>query len=752
MGRYGLAFLAGHGCIHVLATLPDASYIAVLLIGLLLSLRLRSKVAIAFVLGLGWAWGHAAYRLSDDLSIELEGRDIVVSGHIGSLPEIDATDVRFIFDTTTADARVPAKLLLTWYRAEHIPTAGEAWQFVVRLKRRNGFANPGGFDYEGHLFAAGIGATGYVKADDRNIRLSAARAYRVTRVRAWIGERMARAAPDSRMLGVLQGLAIGDTRKMTPEQWDVFAATGTTHLMAISGLHITMVAALMGWLGGALARLPSAQRRGWTALHGQVFAGGLAALVYCLLAGLSIPTQRTLAMLALYFCARWFRRQLCIGHALGWALVALLLVDPFAPLSVGAWLSFGAVTVIVVALSGRLVRENAGITFARVQLAVTVGLLPVLVIAFGSLSLISPLANLIAIPLFTFAVVPCVLIGMCGALIASPIGAVPLELASGILGVLWIPLEWLADQPLALWHFSTPSPGALAALLVGGTLLVIPGFWPSRLLAALLCSIPLISPRLGPEIGTYRVTVLDVGQGLSVVVRTHSHTAVFDTGPAFQSGRDAAEFAVLPYLHAKGVRQLDTLLVSHSDIDHRGGMISLLKRLETSQVLLGPSIGRESLDARPCVAGDRWVWDAVTFEILHPAPGFFGDDNETSCVLLIKGRAGSALLTGDIEASAEQALLANSLDHADVVIVPHHGSRTSSSRDFVSALSPQIAVFSAGYRNRWGLPKPDIVERWRETGARTFSTAESGAIEVDVGERLQVAEYRNAAKRYWWRE
>jgi competence protein ComEC len=751
VGRLGLSFLAGHGCIHVLAHLPDASYVAVLLIGFLLAVHLRSQTAIAFILGLAWAWGHAAYRLADDLSPDLEGQDILVAGHISSLPEINDADVRFILKTTAAEIKVPAKVLLTWYRAEHTPKAGEAWQFVVRLKRRNGFANPGGFDYEGHLFAEGIGATGYVKTDNRNAQLSVARGYFVTRVRAWIAQRMEFAAPSSRMLGVLQGLAIGDTRQMTTEQWDVFAATGTTHLMAISGLHITMVAALVGWLGGALARVPIAQRRGWTSLHGQVIAGGLAALIYCLLAGLSIPTQRTLAMLSLYFVARWFRRQLSVSHALGLALVALLIVDPFAPLSVGAWLSFGAVAVIVVALSGRLVRENASVTFARVQLAVTVGLLPILIAAFGSLSIVSPLANAIAIPLFTIVIVPCVLIGMCGAALSPGIGAVALKLATWILEALWIPLEWLANQPMALWHFSTPSLYALAALCAGGSLLVIPGFWPSRVLAALLCLTPLASVRSGPPPGDYKVSVLDVGQGLAVVVRTHSHTAVYDAGPAFQSGRDAADFAVLPYLHATGARQIDTLLISHSDLDHRGGMLSLLDAFRASQVLLGPSLIDARPDARECVAGEQWTWDEVRFEILHPATGFVGDDNDTSCVLRIEGRGGSVLLTGDIEASAEHFLLTSTLARADIVVVPHHGSRTSSGPEFVRALAPHIAIFSAGYRNRWGLPKADIVDRWRQAGARTFTTAQSGAIEIDIGERLQVTEHRKAARRYWWR-
>jgi competence protein ComEC len=753
MGRIGLSFLAGHCCIHLLAGLPDVSYVIVLLIGLLLASNLRSIVLIAFIAGLGWAWGHAAIRLADDLPASLEGRDIVLQGRVASLPAILQQDVRFELDVEESDVQLPRKVLLTWYRAPEVPAVGERWQLLVRLKRRNGFSNPGGFDYEAHLFAHGIGATGYIKADDRTRLLSGAKGYLVTRARAWIAQRMEAALTNTRMLGVLQGLAIGDTRRMTKEQWDVFAASGTTHLMAISGLHITMVAAIAAWLGGSIVRIRRAQARGWTALHGQVVFGTLGAASYSLLAGLSIPTQRTLLMLALYFAARWLRRELPIAQALGLAVCAVLLVDPFAPLSVGAWLSFGAVVAIVVAMSGRLERDSAVIGFARVQLAVTLGLLPLLITAFGSVSLISPLANALAVPLFTIVIVPCVLLGALGSAIAAPIGTLPLEFASWLLEGVWQPLQWLSDQPIALWHFPTPSLPAMLAMLLGAMLLILPGVAPSRVLGAVLCSVPLFSAPRMPELGSFELTVLDVGQGLSTVIRTHSHTAVFDAGPAFQSGRDAAEFAVLPYLHAQGARRIDALIISHSDMDHRGGMDSIVESMRIGRLLVGPSLSPLPAGAMTCVRGETWTWDEVRFEILHPSVDFEGGDNDTSCVLRISAAGGSVLLTGDIEAHAEQWLLRNPIARPDIVVAPHHGSRTSSTEPFVRALSPELAIFSVGYRNRWGLPKPDVVQRWRDVGSGVLSTARSGAIEIYLvpSEPIRIREHRKSARRYWTR-
>lgn len=754
MWRIAIAFLLGHCCIYSLAALPAPAWGIALLAAFGIAALVREPLLAAFLIGLAWAWFNGAARLADDLPTALEGQDLLVRGYVASLPDSALTDPQFLFDTFDVESGVPSRIRLTWYRSSTQPQPGEAWQLVVRLKRRNGFANPGGFDYEGYLFREGIGASGYVRADERNLRLKpASHRYPITQLRAWIARRMSDALEDDRMLGVLQGLAVGDTQAMSAEQWRVFAATGTTHLMAISGLHISMVAALAAWLGGLIVRWRGAQARGWTAIHGQVLAGFAAAVFYSFLAGLSVPTQRTLIMLCIYFAARWWRRELSVGHAFGLALIGVLIVDPFAPLAVGAWLSFGAVAIIMLAVSGRLVRDGPVKNFTRIQAAITIGLTPLLLGAFGNLSIVSPFANALAVPLFTLIVVPAVLLGALVSSVSVSAGGVLLALPSWLLDAVWPLFDWAASQPLSVWHCPRPSALASIALVAGVLLLVLPGIWPTRIAGVLLCLPAFMSRPPAPAAGDFEFALLDVGQGLSAVVRTQSHVLVYDTGPAFQTGRDTGELVVLPYLRERGVRRVDTLVISHGDLDHRGGMHSIIEGMPVERIVAGPSVQEAPARTIRCRRGQRWMWDGVEFDMLHPVNLTYERDNDSSCVLRVRGRAGSVLLTGDIEADAESALVNAGLGSADVVIGPHHGSRTSSTAAFVHASRPRLALFPAGYRNRWGLPKEDVVSRWSETGARTFTTADSGAIEISFDSRqpLLAREYRRTHRRYWQR-
>lgn len=773
MGAIALGFLAGHCVIHSLPRLPALVWLVFIVLALSVLLVGRHRAArkardfsivtasIAALLGIVWAWGHAASRLAGDLSPALEGRDLTVRGFIASLPDAKV-DPQFVFDVVSATADVPKRLRLTWYRAPSLPQPGEQWQLTVRLKRRNGFANPGGFDYEGHLFREGFGAVGYVRDDGGNRRLQvAAHSHAIARVRAWIGSRITSAAGDHPMLGVLQGLAIGDTSAMKAEQWRVFAATGTTHLMAISGLHIGMVAMLAAWAGGGVVRWRRAQPLGLTAMHGQVLAGLTAAVVYSVLAGLSVPTQRTLVMLCIYFGLRWWRRPLGIGRSLSLALVAILLLDPFAALAVGAWLSFVAVLVILIATSGRLIREGMIASFSRVQWAVTIGLIPVLLLSFGNLSLVAPLANVLAIPAFTLLIVPGVLVGTLAAMIHPSLGAPLFKLPLLVLDAGWPVLEWLARQPFAVWHAPQPSLPIFIALLAGVLLLTLPAIWPLRLTGALLC-LPMMFYRAPtPVPGAFELTVLDVGQGLAAVVRTHSRTLVYDTGPSYQSGRSAAELAVLPFLRYRDVRSIDLVMVSHGDQDHSGGLSDLLAGLPVRAVAVGPSVAKAPPASVGCRRGQQWQWDGVWFTVLHPE-GHSGEQtipesgNNSSCVLLIQGHAGSALLTGDIEVDAERQLLERGLPQATVAVAPHHGSDTSSSSLFVAAVRPDVTIFSTGYRNRWNFPRPAVVGRWSSVGARCYDTSVSGAISVVFEPQMdaanvQVREQRHTQRRYWTR-
>jgi competence protein ComEC len=395
-----------------------------------------------------------------------------------------------------------------------------------------------------------------------------------------------------------------------------------------------------------------------------------------------------------------------------------------------------------------------------VQVAVTIGLLPVVLSIFGNLSLVSPLANAMAIPLFTALIVPLVLLGALTCWIYVPLGEWLLRSAAYVLDLSWPALEWLARQPSAVWYFPHVPLVPFAALVIGVLLLLLPGIWPTRITGLLLCLPAMIYRPEAPAFGAFALQLLDVGQGLAVVIQTQHHALLYDTGPAFRTGRDTGELVILPYLRWRGIRALDTLMVSHGDLDHAGGMRSVLAAMPVHTVKVGPSVHPAPPGASHCRSGQRWTWDGVQFEVLYPPGAGPGDshdakrsDNDTSCVLRISTQAGSALLSGDIEALSEARLVREGLPPTDVVVVPHHGSRSSSSVAFVGAVDARLALFSCGYRNRWGFPKPDVQLRWQYQGAQTASTIDSGAISVLVGmgEPLQITEHRHAHPRYWQR-
>ena len=438
------------------------------------------------------------------------------------------------------------------------------------------------------------------------------------------------------------------------------------------------------------------------------------------------------------------------------SLIGVLLIDPFAPLAPGAWLSFGAVAIILLAVAGRVRRDGPITAFARVQAAVTVGLVPLLLAAFGSVSLISPLANAIAIPLFTLLRRA----GRAARSVRSVRVVAGRRVGAGGSGRCYCSGRGRCCNgwPSARWRcgtFRSRRCSAFLALVVGALLLVAPGIWPTRLAGALLCLPSRCSIACPvPAVGNFELAMLDVGQGLAVVVRTHTHVLVYDAGPAFPTGRDAGELAVLPYLRNRGVRRVDTLVVSHGDLDHRGGVNSVLAGVPVAQVADG-AVGRTIVASRARHAGAASAGrgTACSSRCLHPEHFGRASDNDSSCVLLVRSGAGSVLLAGDVEAAAESELVGGGLPRATVVVVPHHGSRTSSTATFVAASRPTLALVSAGYRNRWGLPRHEVVERWRAAGARVLTTADSGAIEISfaAGRPPLAREYRRTQRRYWHR-
>ena len=753
---HALAFLAGIVWVETRSTLDVLTpFIPLIILVAAMCGRYGPRAVTTLGVGIAWAWLRAAIALPAPLPPDLNGTDLVITGDVVSLPEVAPGRIQFDFaPEPDSEPRLPSRLRVSWYRAERSPRAAERWQLEVRLRSPRGFANPGGYDYEGELFRDGVGATGYVRASVHNRLLGRrAAAYPVLALRAAIVDLIEQTLDGSPATGVVAGLAVGAAQGISGAQWQVFAATGTTHLIAISGLHVTMVAALTMLLAQVLWRLrrkspPRSVRADITCLSGAV-----AATAYALLAGFSVPTQRTLIMLLVGLSATWLRRAQPPSHVLSLALIAVLIFDPHAMLTPGFWLSFLAVAAIFVGVGSLLTWRRPLRTFLATQAAVSVALVPVTVWLFGSLSLISPLANLVAIPLFSGVLVPGVLLALALAWLAPWLGAWLLQTVAGIFDACWPLFEWAAQLPGALVYLTAPDAWQVLVLAITALVMMSPLPWPLRAPGFLLLVPLVLSVPERPATGDFMLATLDVGQGMAVFVRTRAHSLLFDAGPAFVSGRSAGDLVVVPYLHHSGIRNLDMLVASHPDNDHIGGIAAVERSLGVRTVRHGGRRPQVKASAASCARGESWFWDGVRFEFVHPAASERWDDNDGSCVLLIAGRGGSALLTGDIEGDAEAALTAhNALPHADVVIVPHHGSRSSSTEDLVGRTRARYAIVSAGTGNRWGFPHEAIVDRWCAAGAEVIDTANWGAISIRFDSASGIGRPRSERRdhrRYW---
>jgi competence protein ComEC len=717
------------------------------------------------LLGFAWAGSFAQWRLADALPAEWEGRDIEVTGIVAELPQVFERGVRFRFSVEQAAAPVPERIALNWYRHFEpameeegdeeaapyaaMPHAGERWRLTVRLKRPHGNVNPHGFDGEGWLFERGIRATGYVRKSAATARLEGS-GFSIERLREMTRAHIQRALPDQPYAGVLAALAVGDQQAIAPEYWRLFAATGITHLMSISGLHVTMVGALLAWLVSFLWRRSARLPLVWPAQKAAAVAGLAGACGYALLAGFGVPAQRTLIMLAVVVLGLLSGRVIAAPRILGLALLVVLLLDPWAVLSAGFWLSFAAVALLFFVGSSRRDRRHWLAEWGRAQWAMTLGLIPLLLALFQQFSLVSPLANAIAIPLVSLLVTPLALLGSLPGL-----GGL-LTLAHGLLVPLMDFLAWLASWPGALWQQHAPPMWAVPLGLAGVLWLLLPRGFPARWLGCLLL-LPLflvLPPRPAP--GEMTVTILDVGQGQSVHVQTATHDLLFDAGPDFGAGgtsADAGSRIIVPYLRAAGVGRLDVMVISHADRDHAGGAASVLATLPVADVIT--SMEKSALAGRRCLDGDHWEWDGVHFAVLHP----LGDDydrrqptNAMSCVLKMDGPQGSVLIPGDLEGAAETALLARhgAALTSDILVAPHHGGRKTSSPAFVAAVGAKEVVFPVGYRNRFGHPWPAVEARYLDAGAQLHRTDRDGAVRVRLADGKPLwSHQREQSRRYW---
>ncbi len=748
-----LSLLAGIAVALALPELPERHVLAAVGVSALCLGRLLRAWWLAWlVAGFVLACLQGQRLLATDWPCSRDREQIAVSGRVASPAE--RRDGRIDFDLSTDESSrrrgVPPKLRLSWYEPTATPVPGESWHFEMRVRCRNGFANPGGYDRELALLRDGYGATGYLTAEQGQLAGSR-RSAPVEGARAWVAGRIEKAAGHTRSVGVMQGLAVGLRGSIPEELQDAFVATGTAHLIAISGMHVTAFALAALFLSRLVRRRLGGPglSAAWPTLQTALVVA--VTIAYGCLAGASLPTLRTVVMVAIVASFRVARRVIEPAAGIAGAVTVMLATDPLALSSPGFWLSFAAVAALVMLAATPPGAASLLRSFVRSQAAVTVVLTPVLAASFGSISLVGPLANAVAIPCFTFLLLPATLAGIAllpvwPALAAGVWSALGLVIDLGCRG-----LVAMAAWPHAMFTPPEP-PGWLLAVTVGGLVLalVVPGTGFKWLALCMLGSL-LLRSSPGPSHGEFEVVVLDVGHGLAAVVRTKAHVLVFDTGPAWRHGGGAVRFTLLPYLRSIGARALDTVVLSHPDRDHTGGFDALAHALPIRRVL-GERVAGSSPPAQPCAAGGSWNWDGVRFEVLHPPAGVALRDNDRSCSLRVVSAAGAALLLADPEGKAERLMLARDLT-ADVVLVPHHGSTSSSSPALVSAVGARLALVSNGFGNRWGLPRGEVIDRWQAAGARVLTTAQGGALAVRFrrgAEEPEVSAYR-AESRHWWR-
>ncbi len=749
------------------------------------------RVSFVFALGLIWAavWGD--WVKAQQLPLAQDKTDYVVVGVVSDVPQIDTLRTRFVLeiesleilrDSAPASDTLPnlQRVMLSWYGGRPV-RPGERWQLTVRLRTPRGFSNPGGFDYAGWLFHRQISATGYIRAKGVNKNLGQSGQYSIDQFRWAVLEKIETLDFNAASKGLLAALTIGDKQSLDTETWMHMRLTGTVHLAIVSGLHIGMVAGLGMLLGNLLGRCLAALGAPVSRQKVAVLLGGGLALTYALLAGFSLSTQRALIMLCVFLLATLLKRKPRPELALLWALALIAASDPLAALSSGFWLSFVAVSTFLFWFIPRP-RHRYVQSLLSAQLIIFLPLAGLLSFFQGEISLLSPLVNLLAIPWLSIAVVPLALLGMLLLPLSPDMAVVVWQEAAWQLEMFDTATTWLSNYAdFFVWPLPAGQRVLLSvAILFAGALMLMPKGLGLRSMAVVLLLAVALSGQpflhrpdsreqsASSDEVSLTLAVLDVGQGLSVVAITDDRAVVYDTGPKYSAGFNAGSGIIAPYLRGQGVSTIDALILSHGDADHVGGTLGLLEHFTPTRIFAGQPRQLAAPGVEPCLSGQKtvgqnWLQAGIDFEILYPwqADSAVAStrsanslaDNDTSCVVLIRYRDKTILLPGDVSAEVEAQLLARDVlpKQIDVLIAPHHGSRTSSSQTFVDHLSPAHVVYSAGFNHHFGHPAKTVAARYKAADSHAWLTGASGAIIFkwdDAGD-LSVHPWRAETKRYW---
>lgn len=768
MRTFSLAFLLGIVVLQNFSHLPATHWIWICLAISISALFWRFlRLPAACLLGFAWCLGFSHAEMHWTLPDSFEGKTLTAIGYIASIPATSEQMTSFQFAVQTLQFentifREKSLVHLNWRgsKYDNLPQklhAGDQWQLSVRLKKVYGTMNPGGFDYEAHALQEGIRANGYVLAKnkaDNQLLNQHKYSYFLTRAREYLKTKIEKNLPLTSTSPWIVALVLGERNNISAENWEILRNTGTNHLMAIAGLHVGIMSglafAIVSWAW---------RRRSFLALrlpaqHAGSIAALIMALLYSALAGFSLPTQRACIMLSVFLGVVLLRRKILSWHAWSVALMIVLLLNPLNVLTESFWLSFGAVAFIIYGVSGRLAPTGIWWKWGRIQWVIAVGLIPLSIWLFQQCSIISFVANSIAIPWVGFLVVPLSLLGAFLLLFSVKLGSLILITADKILSILWIILTWFSHVSWGSWYQVMPSYWILIASCIGVIVLLCPAGFPGRYLG-FIGLLPLFFYKASvPKIGDIEFTLLDVGQGLSAVVQTHNHVLVFDAGPKLGPNFDMGESVVVPFLRARGVRKVDMLVVSHGDNDHIGGAPAILKRFIVNSVKTSVPEKLPTPQTSFCLRGEKWRWDQVDFQFLYPTKDNLGLDNNSSCVLRVTSGNHHILLAGDIEKYAENNLVDEQLASlpADILVAPHHGSKTSAVIEFLTAVHPKYILFPTGYRNRYHFPHAVVLEKYTELGSIKINTVQAGAIDFKVnaaGEILQPALYRMTHRYYW---
>ncbi len=695
------------------------------------------------------------FNLDHRLQARFEGESMLAKVRIVDFPKVGSDFVSMLVEPV-ADLRLPRRSRVTWFDPPGIPKLGEIWELELRLRRPRGSSNPGGFNVEDWMFREHIDANGYVVPGKRNKRLGSD----VLTFRADLRQRFVNfsIANGGDSTPVIVALGVGTRHLLAPAAWERYARTGTSHLMAISGLHIGLAAtatlAVVSLLSGLL-RLPGNHLAHATKL------AALIAIVYALLSGFAVPAQRAAIMLALLALAFVLRRQPKPMRVVALASIVVFLLDPLALLRPGFGLSFAAVIVLLWRASaehraalraGRVLSITRALrSLLSVQMTLLIGLLPLTALMFQRIAIAAPAVNLLAVPVFSLITVPSTLLSLLLHALFPKLAAILLQPAVLSVRLVERLIEFFAALPWLNLELAT-SRMQWPLFVCTCLWLLLPRAWPGRWVGLLaVVSIACMRPDTPPR-NCFDTHVLDVGQGLAVVVRSQSRTLLYDTGASYR-GSSAAQRVVLPFLRHRGVAAIDWLIVSHADNDHAGGVGTLYRSIQVGNVYAGELQGDLPPQSKLCAAGQRWSADGIDYEILYPGTAQRRGGNNASCVLAVTTGEYRLLLTGDIEAAAERDLLAGgTLPRVHVVVIPHHGSETSSTPSFVARTRPDIAISSAAFGNRWNLPRHSVEQRWSDAGADVLGTATSGAISFRLCARdglRSLHRNRQAEQRFW---